>query len=132
MGTSVVSSGSARDELSSAAEDSTKPESFLFLRAGDLLLLACSTSGSDRDKSGFQASRAPPSLLLPELREELSKSSSGVELALGRDRDLLLGELPCSCRAGPGRGTASPRGCGEHRLGLEALRPQLRMVWSLQ
>lgn len=53
-------------------------------------LLACSTSGRDLDKSGFQLSRPPCSLLLPELRDKLSDSRSGVELALGRDCDLLL------------------------------------------
>lgn len=108
LGTPAAGSGSARDEPSSVAEDSTKPESFLLLAlgCGDSLLSAAgpgelragSTSGRDRDRSGFQASRACPSPVLAELTEELSESSSGVELALGRDRDLLLWELP----SGPG------------------------------
>lgn len=103
LGTQAAKSGSVREELRSAADDSTKPESFLSLwvRRGDLLLrvakacpmgefLACSTSGRDLDKSGFQLSWSPCSLLLPELRDKLSDSRSGVELALGRDCDLLL------------------------------------------
>lgn len=59
-------------------------------------LLACSTSGRDLDNSGFQLSWPSRLLLLPELRDELSDSRSGVELGLGRDLDLLLVELTSS------------------------------------
>lgn len=105
-------------------------------------LLACSTSGRDLDKSGFQLSRPSRSLLLPELRAELSDSRSGVELALGRDLDLLLGPLTSSSvwsreeeACTPCCPMASPQGWGavrgEQRFGVETLSPQLMMVWSL-
>jgi len=109
LGTQAAESGSVRESLRSAADDSTKPESFLssWVRRGDLLLcvaeacpraelLACSTSGRDLDKPGFQLSRPSCPLLLPEPRDELSDSRSGLEQALGRDLDPLLGALRSS------------------------------------
>lgn len=150
LGTQVATSGSVREELRSAADDSTKPESFLSLgvRRGDLVLCmakacprgglrACSTSGRDLDRSGCQLSRPSCSLLLPELRDVLSDSKSGVELALGRDLDLPLRELRSSSQAREEQAwtLCSPGGCGaireEQRFGVEMLSPQFIMVWSL-
>lgn len=150
LGTQVAKSGSGREQLRSTVDDSTKPESFLssWVRRGDLLLcvaeswprgelLPCSTSGRDRDKSGFQPRRPSCSLLLPEPRDELSNSSSGVELTLGRDLDLFLREFPSLVCSGEEQTwtLCCPVGDGaigeEQRLGVEMLSPEFMMLWSL-
>lgn len=99
-------------------------------------LTACSTSGRDLDKSGFQLST--PLGALPELSEELSDSRSGVEMTLGRDCDLLLEELTSSSLPSPevqSCAVLSRRrwraGEGEQRLGVEMWSPLFMMVCSL-
>lgn len=148
LGAPVGTSESAR-EFRSAADGSTKPESFLSLwvRRGDLLLCvaevgprtglaACSTAGRDLDKSGFQLSTLLGSL--PELSEELSDSRSGVEMTLGRDCDLFLKELTASSRPSPevqSHAVLSRRSWGagkeEQSLGVEMWSPLPMMVCSL-